>query len=110
MNIGLAYSTTPTQILEIIDDIRTIIENNPKTDADETRVHFAGFGESSLDISVVYYLYELDAMKYADAVQDINIDIMKVVQKNGLSFAFPSRSLYIEQIPVQKNSLAFMAK
>ena len=28
-----------------------------------------------------------------------NIKIMEIVEKNGLSFAFPSQSLYIEKMP-----------
>ncbi len=30
--------------------------------------------------------------------QDINLKIMKIVEDNGASFAFPSKSIYIENM------------
>lgn len=68
-------------------------------DQSDIRVSFSGFGDSSLDISVLYYLFDIDAIPFAEDVQKINLDIMRAVQKRGLSFAFPSRSIYVESVP-----------
>ena len=105
INIGLTYSATVEQILAFVADVRKILENNPKVDNDEIRVNFSGFGESALNVSAVFYVFELEASAFSDAVEDVNIDIMRVVQKHNLSFAFPTRSLYIESLPSKNNSL-----
>jgi len=31
--------------------------------------------------------------------EDVNLEIMKIVEDNGSSFAFPSQSIYVEQMP-----------
>ncbi len=102
MTVGLTYSTTAEQIVQIVEDIKTLLKNNPKVDSSDVRVNFSGFGDSSLDISILYYVFELDPIPFGEAVQDVNIDIMRAVQKRNLSFAFPSRSLYVETLPEKK--------
>ncbi|ELW3220762.1 hypothetical protein QMJ35_001198, partial [Campylobacter upsaliensis] len=36
---------------------------------------------------------------FRDARQALMLEFMRIVEKNGLSFAFPSRSIYIENLP-----------
>ncbi len=36
--------------------------------------------------------------RYMDIKQDVGFKIMKIVEKNGSSFAFPSRSIYFENL------------
>ena len=102
LTVGLTYSTTAEQMEEIVSDIKKLLENNPKVDSSDIRVHFTSFGDSSLNISIVYYVFELDANPYGNAIQGVNLDIMRAVQKRNLSFAFPSRSIYVETMPPVK--------
>ena len=97
--LGMTYSATPEQMEAIVEDIKTILRNNSRVDQSDIRVSFSGFGDSSLDISVLYYLFDISPIPFAEDVQKINLDIMRAVQKRGLSFAFPSRSIYVESVP-----------
>ena len=63
--------------------------------ADLDRVHFSKFGDSSLDFEVVYYVGTGDYNKYMDIQEEINLQIKEKVEKVGVGFAFPSRTIYM---------------
>ncbi len=98
--IGLVYSTKKEQIDNIIKDIRNLLENHPKIATDQTiAVYFDEFADSSLNILIVCYTDTSNWLEWLDIKQDIYYKIMEIVEKNGSSFAFPSRSIYVENIP-----------
>ncbi|MCK4440569.1 MAG: mechanosensitive ion channel, partial [Sulfurovaceae bacterium] len=51
-----------------------------------------------LDILVYTFANTANWKKYMNIKEDVNIKIMKIVEDNGSSFAFPSQSVYIESI------------
>ena len=55
------------------------------------------FGDSSLDIMVIYYVNSPEWDDFIDTRENINYGIMSIVENNGSSFAFPSSSIYIEK-------------
>ena len=94
--VGLTYSTTPDEILAVIEDIKKILTDNLDVDNNTFSVRFTDFGASSLDIKVVYYARGIGYDENAKTRQDVNIAVMRAVLARGLSFAFPSRSVYFE--------------
>ena len=94
--VGLTYSTTPDEILAVIEDIKKILTDNLDVDNNTFSVRFVDFGASSLDIKVVYYARGIGYDENAKTRQDVNIAVMRAVLARGLSFAFPSRSVYFE--------------
>ena len=98
--IGLVYSTTREQMENILRDIREMLANHPRVSKEENfYVHFEVFGDSSLNVLLQYYTDTADYAEYLKIVEDINLKIMEIVERNGSSFAFPSRSLYVEKLP-----------
>ena len=94
--VGLTYSTRIEQMKAVVADIQTMIDNHPNTNQ-EGLVRFKEFGNSSLDIMVVYFVDTMDWATYLDVKQEINYGIMEIVKKHGADFAFPSRSIYFEK-------------
>jgi MscS family membrane protein len=94
-NVGLTYSTSIDQMKAIVRDIQDFIDAHPNTNQDGL-VRFKNFGDSSLDIMVVYFVDTMDWATYLDVKQEINYRIMEIVRNHGASFAFPSRSIYME--------------
>jgi small-conductance mechanosensitive channel len=87
---------TPVEKLEKIPKIVTkIIELNP--DAQPDRVHFKKLADSSLDYEVVYYVKSNDFRKYMDTQEKINLEIMRQFAKEGIDFAYPTRTIYMEK-------------
>jgi MscS family membrane protein len=95
-NIGVTYETSVEQIKAIVADIQKYIDDHPNTNQDG-KVRFLEFGESSLDIMVQYFVDTMDWDIYIKIREEINFKIMEIVKKHGSSFAFPSRSVYLEK-------------
>ena len=100
MTIGLTYSTTTEQITNIVDDIKTMLQTHEGISHDDTLlVNFESFGDSSLNIFVYTFTNTANWEHYLQIREDINLKIMKIVEKHGSSFAFPSQSIYVESMP-----------
>lgn len=98
--IGLVYSTTREQMENILKDIRDMLASHPRVAKDEKfYVYFEVFGDNSLNILLQYYTDTSDYAEYLKIVEDVNLKIMEIVERNGSSFAFPSRSIYVEKLP-----------
>ncbi|NOZ89784.1 MAG: mechanosensitive ion channel family protein [Epsilonproteobacteria bacterium] len=107
MNIGLTYDTTSTQIESIISDIKTMLRNHEGISQDSTMlVNFTTFNDSSLDILIYTFTNTANWARYMNIREDVNIQIMKIVENNGSSFAFPSQSVYIESIPEKSDIIS----
>ncbi|RUM31747.1 MAG: mechanosensitive ion channel family protein [Aquifex sp.] len=98
--IGLVYSTKREQLENILRDIRKLLKEHYGVARDEKfYVYFENYGDSSLNILIQYYANTNDYEDYLKIIEDINLKIMEIVERNGSSFAFPSRSIYIEKMP-----------
>jgi len=56
------------------------------------------FSDSSVDILIYAFSKSTSWQKWLEVKEDILYKIWEIVEKNGLEFAFPSQSLYIEDI------------
>lgn len=93
LGFGVVYET-PAEVLERIPAmVRSIVERQANTRFD--RAHFMRYGESSLDFEVVYYFGTPDYNAYMDVQQAINLDLLRSFQKERITFAYPTRTLYL---------------
>ena len=100
MHIGLTYGTSSEQIVNIKNDIETMLrEHEGISQKDSLMVYFDSFGDSSLNIFIYTFTATANWEKYLATREDIHIKIMKIVEKNGSGFAFPSQSIYVESLP-----------
>lgn len=93
--IGLTYDTRPEQMDEMVQEIRRIITAQPEVDAAGVMVFFRDFSASSLDIWMVYEVPDPDFQKAMRCRQRVNMEIMRAVEKRGLSFAFPTQTVHL---------------
>lgn len=93
--IGLTYDTTPAQMTQILEDIKTIVTAQPEVDAAGVMVFFRDFSASSLDIWIVYELPDPDFQKHSRVKERINLEIMRAVEARGLEFAFPTQTVHL---------------
>lgn len=101
--IGLTYSTTPEQMDALLHSLRkAIIEIEGVDPRSGVAAEFTNFGGSSLDIVVTYYTKQIDLGYYRATIRRVNLEIMRIVAAAGLSFAFPSTSIYIESDATKK--------
>ena len=100
MRIGLTYSTTGEQMDTIVQEIRSMLHNHENISQKETLlVNFESFGDSALNIFIYTFTNTANWERYLNIREDIHLKIMKIVEDNGSAFAFPSQSIYVEQMP-----------
>jgi small-conductance mechanosensitive channel len=91
---GVLYQTPVAMVEKIPAIVRTIIE--AQKDVRFDRAHFKGFGASSLDFEVVYWVLDPDYNRYMDTQQAINLGLMRAFEREGVGFAYPTRTLFVE--------------
>ena len=94
--LGLTYSSTASQIEELVAKLKEYLASNNKLYQDDIRVHFVNYNESSLDVRVTCYARTGSQVEYLNILQEINLKIMSILEDVGVSCAFPSRSIYFE--------------
>jgi len=97
MNIGVTYSTTPAQVQQAIEGIKAILGKHPGVDQEFSLVNFDQFEDSSLSIFLYYFTTTTQWGEYLQVRQEINIEIMKLLEGLEIDFAFPTRTVHLEQ-------------
>ncbi|WP_224999105.1 mechanosensitive ion channel family protein [Cesiribacter sp. SM1] len=95
--VGVTYDTPLEKLTQLPAVIKGIILEQDPVSFD--RVHFQSYGDSSLIYEIVYYVLSSEYNTYMDIQQAINLRIYEEFQKMEISFAFPSRTLYLAGQP-----------
>lgn len=93
--VGVVYRTPAEKLERIPAIIREVIEALPNCRFD--RSHFAALGDFSLTFETVYYVTKADYAVYMDAQQAINLDLVRRFQEEGIEFAYPTQTLFLEK-------------
>jgi small-conductance mechanosensitive channel len=94
--VGVVYGTPKAKLERIPGIIRQAVEAQDNTRFD--RCHFKSFGASSLDFETVYYMNVPDYAAYMDTQQAINLAVYDRFESEGLEFAFPTQTLFLEGV------------
>lgn len=94
IKLGLTYDTTPEKMQEAI----TILKNIPDKISDvrhrDLIVLFTEFADSALIITFTYYIRK--SANIGETNSTVNFEILRAFTQAGLNFAFPSKTIYIE--------------
>ncbi len=96
-SIGVQYDTTPEQIDAFCEGIREIIRRHPYTRKDYFQVYLNSFGASSVDILLYMFFECSDWPTELRERHRLLIDVMKLAEKLGVQFAFPTQTLHMFQ-------------
>jgi small-conductance mechanosensitive channel len=94
---GVTYQTTEAQLATIPGILREIINAQPATRFD--RAHFQALGEFALTFEVVYFVEKSDYLLFMDIQQAINLGMLRRFREEGISFAYPTRTLVMREEP-----------
>jgi small-conductance mechanosensitive channel len=92
--IGVTYQTTAELLERIPSMVRGIIEAAGEVRFD--RAHFAAFGPSSYDFELVYYVLSADYNVFMDIQQTVNLAIVRAFEREGIEFAYPTQTLFVQ--------------
>lgn len=95
--LGVQYDTTPDQIEAFCEGVRELLRRHPYTRKDYFHVYFNDLSDSSLDI-LLYCFFECpDWSIELRERHRLLVDIMKLAERLGVQFAFPTRTLHMLQ-------------
>lgn len=94
-NVGVIYQTPSEKIRKIPDIFKKQLEQFDDVHFD--RAHFKAYGAYSLDFEFVYYVHTADYNRYMDVQQGINIGLYEEFEKEGIEFAYPTQTLYMDR-------------
>ncbi|MDA9881196.1 mechanosensitive ion channel family protein [Crocinitomicaceae bacterium] len=95
ISLGLTYDTTPEQMENAMNIIKDIIKANSKVE-DDALVAFNAWGDFAMGIQVIYYISSPDFIFSAQS--EINLEILKLFNAEGLEFAFPTQTIYKKEL------------
>lgn len=103
-SFGVVYQTRPDTLERITEMIREIIDEIELARFD--RAHFKAFGSSALEFEVVYHVLVPDFNRYMDIQQEINLALYRRLEAEGVTFAYPTQTLYLQRQPGERKAAA----
>jgi small-conductance mechanosensitive channel len=94
-SLGLTYNTPVKKIKLAKQIITDVITAEPNLELD--RVHFKQYGDFSLVLEVVFYVKTSDYKVYMNAREDINLAIKERFEKEGIEFAYPTQTVFLNK-------------
>ncbi len=102
--ISVTYDTPPELIEEFVKGLRQIVKEHPNTRKDYFEVHLNDFAPSSLDI-LFYIFFEVPSWsEELKSKHEVMLSVVRLAKEMGVKFAFPSSSIYIEQMPAENGA------
>ncbi len=120
MSIGVPYDSRMTDVINAVDDIRAMLIDHEGIADDKTEyelssevmarvlqkedqfgvrktllVYLNDYGDSAMNILVYCFSKSIDWEEWLRVKQDVMVRISEILTKNNLSFAFPSRTIYL---------------
>ena len=93
--LGLQYDTPVPLFEAFVAGVRQLIEQHPVTRKDDIRVSVNDFGASSIDIQMICFFVVSNVHDELRARQALILDIVRLAEQLGVSFAFPSQTTYM---------------
>jgi len=93
--LSITYNTPPALIEQFVEDIKEIIKLHPTTRKDYYVVNFSNLADSALQITVYLFFTVKDWPDEMKARQDLLLSILKIAEKRGVQFAYPTQTVYL---------------
>jgi len=93
--VGVTYSTTADQMECLVERIRRVLEADQEVDQEVIVVRFSDFGDSSLNLFLLYFTKGLTLAEHLETKERINLAILRLVDELNLEIAFPTRTIHI---------------
>jgi MscS family membrane protein len=97
--LALKYETSSNRLHMLIAGIQALLQAHPatiNTDDHPITVRFSAFSDSSLKIKIRLFISAKTRGEFLDYQQDIFFAILNLLEKQGVTLAYPSQTLYID--------------
>lgn len=94
--LSVMYSTSRSQLEQLMADVAALLRGNEHIEPGSVTVRLTGFSQSSIDILVSAYVRTADLSFFLEVQNELNLTLLDIMRRNGVQFAFPSTSVYME--------------
>jgi MscS family membrane protein len=95
MTIGITYDTPAEKVKRAGEIIQEVFKSHPMTA--DVWVSFNQFADCSLNFLVIHWWNSTVYKDYLAGMQEMNLALKARFDAAGISFAFPTRTLYVKQ-------------
>ncbi|MCC7575156.1 mechanosensitive ion channel family protein [Candidatus Woesearchaeota archaeon] len=95
LEVGVQYDTPVEKLQKIPKIIEKIL--NKIESAELSRAHFKTFTDSNMQFEAIYFIKNKNYQLYMDTQQTVNLELVKAFRKEGIQFAFPTRTIHMYQ-------------
>jgi small-conductance mechanosensitive channel len=99
---GVIYQTPVEKVAAIPAMVAETIDSAPPLELD--RCHFIAFGDSSLDFEISFFVPSGDLKQALDLQQEFNLGIMRRFAREGIEFAYPTRTIHLQSEGEQRGA------
>ncbi len=96
--LGFEYSTQEAHLKEWMERMRYFLSQHPRVSKELTQIAFVGLGDSSWQVRVVFYTNSPAPEHELEAQQDFLFEAVRLASETGLSYAFPTQTLYTRSL------------
>lgn len=97
--VGVVYSTTASQLREILAGIERVLRADRRTYKQELVVKLVKLGDSAFEIEVMTWYDDEDFDGFRGWRQDMLLGIVDVIEKAGSALAYPTQTLDVRGVP-----------
>jgi small-conductance mechanosensitive channel len=94
VQFGFIYQTSPELAERVPEIVAKIVKDVQAVDFD--RCGMSGFGPSSIDYTLIFFSLQPDFNRSMAARSRVLLALFKGLQEEGLEFAYPTQTLFIE--------------
>ena len=94
-SLGVTYQTPAEKLERIPSLIEAAVSSQERVRFD--RSHFSGYGDFSLNFETVYFVESSDYRQHMDILQAVNLSIYQSFETEGIEFAYPTQTLFVEK-------------
>ena len=95
--LRLSYEDTPEQVKQVLEKIRTLINEHEFIDEEGSRVRFLEFGEYAQELELYVYIKTKDFAEYLEHREDVNLKINDIVASVGVRLVIPAKTTYLHK-------------
>lgn len=94
--LNLKMNVDPEKIKKLIKELKVVICSKEYVKNDTVYVGFNKIADYSYDIKIFLYVTETDYNKYLKCEEDLNCEFLKILEKEQIELAFPTKTVHIE--------------
>lgn len=101
--ISIRYDTPPDLIEAYIDGLRAVATAHPNIESEDVLITLFDLADSAIQIRFQVFIRVTDISEELFIREQMIFHIVRLAAAMGVQFAFPSTSLYVEQMPPEKD-------